>query len=135
MAINPAFKDKVVKYEAFLNNQLRPDLKAILEERDKLYEESSEYLSLKNAVEALRASEIEGNLKTKVDIGCKCTGRLAGSPAKLAVQPNHRVFTDAVYVVHIANTVLCFLWLFAAGFCCGPALCHLTRNSLLPTVA
>jgi len=38
---------KVKKYETFLNDQLRPDLKSVLEDRDKIYEDISEYSALK----------------------------------------------------------------------------------------
>ena len=34
-AVMPASDAKVLRYEAFLNDQLKPDLKAILEKRDK----------------------------------------------------------------------------------------------------
>ena len=34
-AVMPATDEKVLRYEAFLNDQLKPDLKAILEKRDK----------------------------------------------------------------------------------------------------
>lgn len=85
---NKNLQEKVVKYETFLNDQLRPDLKAILEERDKIYEENSEYLSLKNAVEAIKASDILSNkLKTKVDIGCNFY-------AKATVSNPERVFVE-----------------------------------------
>ena len=65
-------KEKVLKFETFLNETLRSDLKAILEEREKLYEEIAEYLSLKNSIEALKFADLpEGQpLKTKVDLGC-----------------------------------------------------------------
>ena len=64
--------EKVTKYEKFLNDQLKPDLKAVLEQRDKIYEEIAEYLSLKNSIEAIKASELPKgkSLKTKVDLGC-----------------------------------------------------------------
>ena len=48
---------KVLKFEIFLNETLRPDLKATLEERDKIYEEIAEYLSLKNSIEAIKATD------------------------------------------------------------------------------
>lgn len=38
---------KVEQYEAFLNEQLKPDLQHVLQQRDKLYEEIAEYLALK----------------------------------------------------------------------------------------
>ena len=64
-------QDKVLKYENFLNDQLRPDLKTCLEQRDTLYEENAEYLALKNSIEAIKASNLPKGqpLKTKVDLG------------------------------------------------------------------
>ena len=66
-----AISEKVLKFETFLNETLRPDLKSTLEERDKIYEEIAEYLSLKNSIEAIKVSDLpQGQpLKTKVDIG------------------------------------------------------------------
>lgn len=63
--------EKVFKYETFLSERLRPDLKAALEERDKLYAETAEFLALKNSIEAIKASKLQPGepLKTKVDLG------------------------------------------------------------------
>ena len=61
--------EKVKKYETFLNEQLRPDLKSVLEQRDKIYEDISEYLALKNSIEAIQSAGCPKPLKTKVDIG------------------------------------------------------------------
>ena len=63
--------DKVIKYETFLSERLRPDLKDALEERDKLYAETAEFLALKNSIEAIKASNLQPGepLKTKVDLG------------------------------------------------------------------
>ena len=66
------FNEKITKYEAFLSDQLRPDLKALLEERDKIYSETAEFLALKNSIEAIKSSSLSPGepLKTKVDLGC-----------------------------------------------------------------
>ena len=63
--------EKVLKYETFLSERLRPDLKAALEDRDKLYAEIAEFLALKNSIEAIKASKLMPGepLKTKVDLG------------------------------------------------------------------
>ena len=63
--------EKVLKYETFLSERLRPDLKAALEERDKLYAETAEFLALKNSIEAIKATKLQPGepLKTKVDLG------------------------------------------------------------------
>ena len=47
--------DKIIKYETFLSDQLRPDLENVLQERDKLYAEIAEFLALKNSIEAIKA--------------------------------------------------------------------------------
>ena len=70
---NPTeLKLKITKYEEFLSDQLRPDLKSLLEERDKVYLETAEFLALKSSIEAIKASKLcPGEpLKTKVDLGC-----------------------------------------------------------------
>ncbi|GFO15504.1 uxt-like protein [Plakobranchus ocellatus] len=64
-------KSKVLEYEQFLNERLREDLRLILEQRDKLYEEISEYLQLKSTIEKIKEDiNPESVLKTKVDLGC-----------------------------------------------------------------
>jgi len=84
-----AISEKVLKFETFLNETLRPDLKSTLEERDKIYEEIAEYLSLKNSIEAIKVSDLpQGQpLKTKVDIGCNFY-------AKAVVKNPQKVFVD-----------------------------------------
>ncbi|XP_025106705.1 protein UXT homolog [Pomacea canaliculata] len=62
---------KVYAYETFLNETLREDLKKIIENRDKVYKEISEYLQLKAVIEKLKDEDCLGKeLKTKVDLGC-----------------------------------------------------------------
>ena len=84
-----AKRDKVLKYEKFLNEELRPDLKACLEQRDKIYEEIAEYLSLKNSIEAIKSADLpQGQpLDTKVDLGCNFY-------AKAKVKNPQKVFID-----------------------------------------
>ena len=66
-------QEKVKKYETFLNDQLRPDLKSVLEDRDKIYEDISEYSALKNSIEAILQSASDDvlpkPLKIKTDLG------------------------------------------------------------------
>ncbi|CAH1783149.1 unnamed protein product [Owenia fusiformis] len=65
-------KEKVLKYEHFLNETLRTDLKTILDRRDQVYSETAEYLQLKSIIERLRQDtpSTQKNLKTKIDLGC-----------------------------------------------------------------
>ena len=64
--------DKVQRYETFLNERLRGDLRKCLEQRDKIYEEQAEYLALRNSIQAIKTAELVPGepLKTKVDLGC-----------------------------------------------------------------
>ena len=81
--------EKVVKYEAFLNDRLKPDLKAILEERDGIYSETAEFLALRNTISAIRSAGLEPSqpLKTKVDLGCNfyCRANVE-DPSKIFVE-------------------------------------------------
>jgi len=64
--------DKVSKYEYFLNEVLRSDLKTTLERRDELYNQVAQYMELQTVLEKVGgAMNADGNskLKTKVDIG------------------------------------------------------------------
>ncbi len=81
--------EKVLKYETFLNEKLRPDLKSVLEQRDNIYSEIAEYLALKNSIEAIKSADLPKDepLKTKVDLGCNFYAK--------AVVPNRKkVFVD-----------------------------------------
>ncbi|BFZ10528.1 hypothetical protein BsWGS_13567 [Bradybaena similaris] len=62
---------KVLAYETFLNERLREDLRKILEDRDKLYEEVSEYFQLKSTIQKIQEDiSPTSELKTKIDLGC-----------------------------------------------------------------
>eukprot|EP00088_Acartia_fossae_P061149 TRINITY_DN73404_c0_g1_i1.p1 TRINITY_DN73404_c0_g1~~TRINITY_DN73404_c0_g1_i1.p1 ORF type:complete len:122 (-),score=23.09 TRINITY_DN73404_c0_g1_i1:12-377(-) len=65
-------EEKVARYEAFLNDTLRSDLKKNLELRDKIYQEQAEYLALRNSINAIKLADLQPGepLKTKVDLGC-----------------------------------------------------------------
>ena len=59
------------KYEEFLNERLRSDLKWIMDTRESLYSEVGEYLQLRNTIEKISSAGLPQNrLKTMVDIGC-----------------------------------------------------------------
>ena len=70
MAKKVDIQEKVKKYETFLNDQLRPDLKSVLEDRDKIYEDISEYSALRNSIEAIQSADVPKPLKIKTDLGC-----------------------------------------------------------------
>ena len=80
--------NKVQQYEAFLNDTLRKDLKNILIQRDKIYQEQAEYLALRNSINAIKLAELVPGepLKTKVDLGCNfyCQAKVP-DPTKIFV--------------------------------------------------
>ena len=80
--------NKIARFETFLNETLRSDLKKTLELRDKIYEEQAEYLALRNSINAIKVADLVPGepLKTKVDLGCQfyCQARVE-DPAKICV--------------------------------------------------
>jgi len=80
--------EKVQRYETFLNERLRGDLRKCLEQRDKIYEEQAEFLALRNSIQAIKTAELVPGepLKTKVDLGCNfyCQARVP-DPTKVCV--------------------------------------------------
>merc|ERR1712203_294365 len=79
---------KIARFETFLNETLRTDLKRTLELRDNIYEEQAEYLALRNSINAIKLAELVPGepLKTKVDLGCNfyCQARVQ-DPTKIFV--------------------------------------------------
>ncbi|KAI9350810.1 hypothetical protein BDR26DRAFT_851548 [Obelidium mucronatum] len=64
-------RKQIDKYERFLTTTLQPDLRKVLEERDAVYEETAEYLKLKNQIALIKShSREDGSFKTMVDVGC-----------------------------------------------------------------
>ncbi|XP_026224268.1 protein UXT isoform X1 [Anabas testudineus] len=66
---NANVDQKVLQYEAFINEVLKRDLEKVLEQRDAVYEKISQYLQLKNTIQSLQDSGSQ-QLKTDVDLGC-----------------------------------------------------------------
>jgi len=64
--------EKILKYESFLNERLKPDLKSVLAERDQIYNETAEFVALRNTIAAIRSADLPPGqpLKTQVDLGC-----------------------------------------------------------------
>ena len=76
--------DKVLKYEEFLNEKLRTDLRGVHEERDQIYKQISDYMQLKRLIETIKDSACGDkgtinsnnnisppcNIKMKMDLGC-----------------------------------------------------------------
>ncbi len=67
-------REKVLKYEKFLNERLQPDLRSVLEQREALVAEAAEFAALKQAVGVITSPEAgikKGQpLKSQVDLGC-----------------------------------------------------------------
>jgi prefoldin subunit 5 len=64
---------KVLKYEEFLNEKLRPDLKKVLDEDDKLCTEIANCLQVKEFLHQLKNKTFgneDDNIKVKTDLGC-----------------------------------------------------------------
>uniref|UniRef100_A0A3B3BYJ7 Protein UXT n=2 Tax=Oryzias melastigma TaxID=30732 RepID=A0A3B3BYJ7_ORYME len=62
-------EQKVLQYETFIEEVLRRDLRKVLEHRDQVYEEISQYLLLKNTIQSLQEAGSQ-RLQTDVDLGC-----------------------------------------------------------------
>ena len=90
-------EEKVARYEAFLNDTLRSDLKKNLELRDKIYQEQAEYLALRNSINAIKLADLQPGepLKTKVDLGCNfyCQARIP-QPGKICVAVGMGFFVE-----------------------------------------
>ncbi|OQR78483.1 protein UXT-like [Tropilaelaps mercedesae] len=66
-----ALDARVVKFEHFINDVLREHLRRLEEERDKLCDQTGEYLQLRTAIERLQEDcKTNKKLRTQVDIGC-----------------------------------------------------------------
>ncbi|KAG9295995.1 hypothetical protein G9A89_011847 [Geosiphon pyriformis] len=59
---------KVKQYEGFLNDTLKPDLKKMMDLRDVIYDQISEYLKLKTQIQLIIDNELT-EMKTMVDLG------------------------------------------------------------------
>nr|CAD7408949.1 unnamed protein product [Timema cristinae] len=63
--------EKVLRYETFINDVLKEDLKKVNQRQQQVNTEISEFLQLKNTIQTLADGQLgEGDLKTKMDIGC-----------------------------------------------------------------
>lgn len=71
--------EKVQKYEEFLNEKLKLDLREVHKQRDKIYKEIGDYMQLKRVIETIQNDQDEtkcnsydkkNTLKAKIDLGC-----------------------------------------------------------------
>jgi len=80
--------DKITKYEEFLNDSLKKDLKKLLEQRDEVFQEIGHHLELRNTIHTLKKAKADNKpLKTKVDLGCNlyCSAKV-DNPSRLFVK-------------------------------------------------
>lgn len=61
--------EKVLKYETFVNDRLKSDLKTVLDCRDNLISQIASYESLKTCIEKMKQTPV-GEIKALADLGC-----------------------------------------------------------------
>ncbi|KAL0269872.1 UNVERIFIED_CONTAM: hypothetical protein PYX00_007461 [Menopon gallinae] len=66
---NAEIKEKVLKYEAFVNDVLREDLKHVHQQLEKKNSELAEWVQLKTMLSTLEENNLVNGFKTKMDIG------------------------------------------------------------------
>lgn len=84
-SVDVSLPQKVERYEQFVNERLRTDLRAVLSERDRVYGDIAEYVQLKQLIEHIKQPSVHRPLKTMVDIGCN-------TYAQACVQDCSRIF-------------------------------------------
>jgi len=96
-AANSEISEKVLRYERFLNDTLRGDLQKVVDERDKIYEQLSEYLQLKTVIESITETKLD-KVTTKVDLGCNFY-------VKALVPDTSRIYVAIGYGFHLEMTL------------------------------
>eukprot|EP01130_Rhizamoeba_saxonica_P018651 TRINITY_DN9405_c0_g1_i1.p1 TRINITY_DN9405_c0_g1~~TRINITY_DN9405_c0_g1_i1.p1 ORF type:complete len:195 (-),score=34.22 TRINITY_DN9405_c0_g1_i1:16-600(-) len=61
-------KQKITKYETFINDRLKMDLQQVLLDRDQVYQDISDYLELRNNIEALQETNSK-QIESMVNLG------------------------------------------------------------------
>ena len=61
---------KILKYESYVNDVLKRDLKLVVDQLEQVNLECVEYLNTKAIIETIIDNQITGNLKAKYDLGC-----------------------------------------------------------------
>ena len=69
-SVDVSLPQKVERYEHFVNERLRTDLRAVLDNRDRVYGDIAEYVQLKQVIEQIKQQDKQSPLKTMVDLGC-----------------------------------------------------------------
>lgn len=93
--------EKVLKYEHFVNETLKGDLKNLNDLRDKVYEEISEYLQLQTTLQKLEENKVNNKsepLKTQVDLGCNFFAQaVVDDPSKIFVCVGYGFYVEFTY--------------------------------------
>ncbi|KAG0233182.1 hypothetical protein BGW42_007660 [Actinomortierella wolfii] len=66
--MDPILQEKLARYESFVNDTLKRDLKDTLDQRDAIYDQISDYLKLAKDIEIIQSNNLT-EMKTQVDIG------------------------------------------------------------------
>ncbi|KAJ2615558.1 hypothetical protein H4S08_001184 [Coemansia sp. RSA 1365] len=90
-------KPAVQKYEDFIRNKLEPDLSLVIEARDAIYTQMSEYLKLKTHIDTIRTQKLD-ELETKVDLG-------SNFYAKAFVPDTTHIFVSVGFGFHLEMTL------------------------------
>lgn len=95
---------KVETYERFVNEKLRPDLKAVMDQQEKIYTDIAEYLKIKDTIEKLTISGIcVGNkavkpLETKVDLGCNFyANAVVDDPSRIFIAIGYDFYVEMTF--------------------------------------
>ena len=91
--VSQPISDKVLKYEEFVNEVLKNDLKHVLSERDKIYDEIAEYMKLQTSIERLNTIE-RRPIKQMIDVGCNFY-------MQAEVKNTDFIFVDIVMGLHV----------------------------------
>lgn len=110
---NPEIQEKIVQFEAFINNVLRVDLSKLEEKLNTKNSDLAEFLQLKSVINTWKDTGADKNgFKTKVEMGCGYFVQAAVedvSKILLHVGLNHFVefsLDDALVVINVRMKLL-----------------------------
>ena len=71
LGMDLGISEKILRYERFINDVLKEDLKKVHTRYEQMNSEIAEYIQLKNFIQSISdVGPPSGGLKTKMDIGC-----------------------------------------------------------------
>ncbi|KAJ1919119.1 Translation machinery-associated protein 46 [Mycoemilia scoparia] len=94
---NPDPTEMLERYDSFINEKLQPDLNHVLELRDEVYNQISEYLKLKTYIETIKKNDLQ-TLKTKIDLG-------SNFYAKAIVPDTKHIYVSVGFGFHLQMTL------------------------------